>query len=104
MGITLGEILISGLSRDVELASTIIKVDLIYPNYAILLRVLLVLVYWGLELAIFYILWSKASFLLKGGDKSSLVYVNSKLMCDFFVRFKSLLIINGGIRNKLLLS
>ena len=45
---------------------------------------------------------SKVLFLLKGGDKNSLVYVNSKLVCDFFARFGSLLVVEGGMGNKLL--
>ena len=62
--IILKKILIFGLSCDVELASTIVKVGLICPNYTILLRVLLVLVYLGLGLAIFYMLWCKKRLLL----------------------------------------
>ena len=104
--------LLFGLSCDVELASTMVKVGLICPNHTILLRVLLVLVYLGPELAIFYMLWrkkrllccnsSKVLFLLKGGDKNSLVYVISKLVCDFFAKFGSLLVVEGGMGNKLL--
>lgn len=102
----LNKILLFGLSCDVELASTIVKVGLICPNYTILLRVLLFLVYLGPELAIFYMLWRKKQFLccnsskvlfLKGGDKNSLVYVNSKLVCDFIARFGSLLVVEGGM-------
>ena len=102
--------LLFGLSCDVELASTIIKVGLICPNYTILLRDLLVPVYLGPELAIFYMLWrkkrllccnsSKVLFLLKGGDKNSLVYVISKLVCGFFAKFGSLLVVEGGMGNK----
>ena len=110
--IILKKILIFGLSCDVELASTIVKVGLICPNYTILLRVLLVLVYLGPELAIFYILWrkkqllccnsSKVLFLLKGDDKNSLIYVNPKLVCGFFARVGSLLVVEGCMGNKLL--
>lgn len=45
---------------------------------------------------------SKVLVLLEGGDKSSLVYVNSELMCDFFARFESLLVVEGGMGDKLL--
>ena len=70
------------------------------------------IVYLSPKLTIFHILWgkerllgrnsSKVSFLLKGGDKRSLTYINSELICDFFARFKSLLAIQGGVGNKLL--
>ena len=45
---------------------------------------------------------SKVLVLLEGDDKNSLVYINSELMCDFFARFESLLVVEGGRGDKLL--
>ena len=45
---------------------------------------------------------SKVLVLFEGDDKSSLVDVNSELMCDLFARLESLLVVEGGMGDKLL--